>query len=69
MSQKGKWKWDDQRDEFLLTPTAPVYLWHFDFRRFKVDKQEAHTLEWLPLHGDGNVLGMYRSVKFKRQGD
>src|SRR3954452_22832897 len=27
LSQTGKWKWDDQREEFLLTPIAPVDLW------------------------------------------
>ena len=69
LSQKGKWKWDDQREEFLLTPKAPVDLWHFDFRRFTVDKQEPHTLQWVPLNGSGNVLGVYRSVRFRRQGE
>jgi len=69
LSQKGKWKWDDQREEFFLTPREPVDLWHFDFRRFRVDKQEPDTLLWVPLHGAGNVLGVYRSVRFRRQGE
>jgi hypothetical protein len=69
LSQKGKWKWDDEKEEFLLTPTAPVDLWHFEFRRFRVDKQETHTLQWAPLNSAENVLGVYRSVKFRRQGE
>ena len=69
LSQKGKWKWDEQREEFSLTPTSPVDLWHFDFRRFKVDKAEPDTLLWVPLHGTGNVLGMYNNIRFKRQGE
>ena len=69
LSQKGKWKWDHQREEFLLTPTAPVDLWHFDFRRFTVDKQEPDTLQWVPLHGAGNVLGVYHTVRFRRKGE
>ena len=67
LSQKGKWKWDDQRQEFLLTPKAPVDLWHFDFRRFAVDRREPKTLRWVPLNGIGNVLGVDRSVGFQRQ--
>ena len=69
LSQKGEWKWDDQREEFLLTPRAPADLWHFDFRRFRVDKQEPDTLQWVSLYGAGNVLGMYHSVRFRRQGE
>lgn len=69
LSQKGKGKWDEQREEFLLTPRAPVDLWHFDFRRFRVDKREPGTLQWVPLYGAGNVLGVYQSVRFRRQGE
>jgi hypothetical protein len=66
MSQKGKWKWDNQREEFLLNDGD---VWHFKFRRFRVDKQQPDTLEWVPLIGDGNVVGVYPTVRFKRQGD
>jgi hypothetical protein len=69
LSQKGKWKWDDHKQEFLLTPISPVDLWHFDFRRFKLDPQQPDTLEWVSLDGAGNVLGVYRSVSFRRRGD
>ncbi len=66
MSQKGKWKWDNQREEFLLNDGD---VWHFKFRRFRVDKQQPDTLEWVPLIGGGNVVGVYPTVRFKRQGD
>ncbi len=69
MSQKGKWKWDEQKEEFLLSTKDPVGLWHFEFRRFRVDKQEPDTLEWASLNRAGNVLGVYPTVRFKRQGD
>lgn len=69
LSQKGKWQWNEQQEEFLLTPTAPVDLWHFDFRRIRVDKVEPQTLQWVPLIGTANVLGVYRSVKFRRHGE
>jgi hypothetical protein len=67
LSQTGKWKWDEQKREFLLTPRAPVDLWHFHLRRFRVDKQEPGALQWIPLDGGGNVLGVYSSIRFVRQ--
>jgi hypothetical protein len=66
LSQKGKWQWDDEKQEFLLTRKAPMDVWHFDFRRFRGDKQQPETLQWVPLHGTNNVLGVYTSVTFKR---
>jgi len=69
MSQKGKWKWDDKREEFLFTTKDPVFLWHFEFRCLRADKQEPGTLEWVLPNGAGNVLGVYPTVRFKRQGD
>ena len=69
ISQKGKWKWDNQKREFTLTPEEPADLWHFNFRRFAADKQEPDTLEWVPLSGVGNVLGVYHTVRFRRQGE
>jgi hypothetical protein len=69
MSRKGKWKWDDQRQEFLLTPIDSGGLWNFEFRRVRADKQEPDTLEWVTPSGIGNVLGVYRSVRFRRQGE
>jgi hypothetical protein len=32
-----------------------------------MDKQQPETLQWIPLQGTNNVLGVYRSVTFKRQ--
>ena len=67
LSQKGKWKWDEQKREFLLSPVAPAELWHFDFRRFRTNSKEPGTLHWIRPDEKGNVLGVYRSVTFTRR--
>jgi hypothetical protein len=67
LSQTGKWKWDEQKREFLLTHRAPVDLRHFDFGRFRIDQREPGALQWIPVDGGGNVLGVYSSIRFIRQ--
>ena len=66
-SLEGTWKWDSQRQEFLMDSKG--YHWHFEFRRLRVDKPEPGTLEWVAPNGVGNVLGVYPTVRFKRQGE
>ena len=64
-SLEGTWKWDSQRQEFLLDSAG--YHWNFEFRRVVVNQREPDTLEWVAREGTGNVLGAYERIKFKRR--
>ena len=66
-SQQGRWVWNEQRQEFLLTPNASSGRFQFEFRRLRVDKHEPDTLQWIPLHGAGASAGAIDYVRFKRQ--
>ena len=56
LSQKGKWEWDDQREEFLLTPTAPVAISAASDRQIKLDESavlKRQPASELPKAGSG----------------
>jgi len=66
-SQRGRWAWNEQRQEFLLTPDANNGGFGFEFRRLRVDERETDTLQWIPLHGVGASAGAIDYVRLKRQ--
>lgn len=67
-NQKGRWVWNAQRREFLLTPNTTVNgHFQFEFRRLRVDKHEPDTLQWIPLHGVRTSAGTIEYVRLKRE--
>ncbi len=68
-TQRGTWKWDARRQEFLLAPTTNGVAFPYEFRRLRRDPRDPSMLQWLPLHGDGAGPGVIDYVRFKRQGE
>ena len=66
-SQRGRWKWDDKGQEFFLTPSTNSVAFSYEFRRLRVDPDQADTLQWIPLHGVGATAGAIDYVRFKRK--
>ena len=65
-TQNGTWKWNVQRQEFLLTPSTSSKDFPYEFRRLRADQRQSDTLQWVPLHGSGAAPGAIDYVKFKR---
>lgn len=66
--EAGRWRWDQMRKEFLLTPTNSV-AFQYEFRRLRVDPQEPETLQWIPQQSTGGAGGATDYVRFKRKND
>ena len=66
-SQSGVWKWDDKRQQFLLTPDPNNSSFSYEFRRLRVDQRQPDTLQWLPLHGTVTMEGAIDYVRLKRK--
>ena len=69
--QEGTWNWNALKQEFLLTPGTNSGAFHYEFRRLRVNRQEADTLQWIPLRSIGGlgalVDGATDYIKFKRK--
>jgi hypothetical protein len=64
--QHGRWKWDDKRREFLLTPATNSAAFVYEFRRLRVDPHQPDKLQWIPLHGVYASEGAIDYLRFKR---
>ncbi len=66
--QEGHWKWDGQRQEFLLIPTTNAVPFLYEFRRLRVDPRQSDTLQWIPLRTGGAAGGgVIDYVRFRRE--
>ncbi len=66
-SQNGRWTWNTERQEFLLTPSTNSGDFPYEFRLLRADKRESDALQWMPSHGLGTPAGAIDCVKFKRR--
>jgi hypothetical protein len=66
-SQQGRWKWNDKRQEFLLTPATNGAPFRYEFRRLRVDPREPDTLQWIPSQRVSGEAGAIDYIRFKRK--
>ena len=65
--QQGTWKWDSKQREFRLKPTPGKFP--FDLRRLRVDRDDPHCLQWIPVTTVGGGAEAIDYVRFIRQKD
>ena len=65
--QQGTWKWDSKQREFRFKPTPGKFP--FDLRRLRVDPDDPHCLQWIPVTTVGGGAGAIDYVRFIRQKD
>jgi hypothetical protein len=66
-AQRGRWKWNQERSEFLLTPDPASGSLDFAFRRLRLDDRKSDTLQWLPLEPDTGGPGTIDYIRFRRE--
>ena len=66
-TQQGKWRWDANLREFLLTPATNSTDFPYQFRRLRVAPDSPDTLQWLPLRGADASSGAIDFVRFERK--
>ena len=66
-TQQGTWKWDAQKQEFQLTPNTNSPSFSYEFRRLRVHRYLADTLQWIPLGRQNHKEGAIDYLQFKRQ--
>lgn len=65
--QRGRWRWNQERAEFLLMPDPASESLGFEFRRLRLDDRKPDTLQGLPLETGTGEMGTIDWVRFRRE--
>ena len=66
-TQRGRWTWNQQREEFLLTPDPASEDLGYEFRRLRLDDRDPDTLQWLPFNDLKGSPGASDYIRFRRE--